>query len=113
MTGRTRFGVAALAAFSPLFAVALATPSDAGPSMSTRWSNTGLSLDRCKSRAEEAVRDAGFRNVRVLKFSIFAERGDYSIMARCITEKNMIFFAVAGPQVQRTSRMLDDVANNY
>ncbi len=85
----------------------------AGPSMSTKWSNTGLSLERCKERAEEAVRDAGFRSIKVLQFSIFAERGDYSIMVRCITEKKMVFFAVAGPQVERTTRFVDEVGDNF
>jgi hypothetical protein len=85
----------------------------AGPSMSTKWSNTGLSLERCKERAEEAVRDAGFRSLKVLKFSIFAERGDYSIMVRCISDKKMVFFAVAGPQVDRTTRYVDEVGDKF
>ncbi len=85
----------------------------AGPSMSTKWSNTKHTLERCKDRAEDAVRDAGFRSVKVLQYSVFAERGDYSIMVRCITDKGMVFFAVAGPRVERTTRYVDEVGDKF
>ena len=91
----------------------ISTAALAGPSMSTKWSNTTLPLDRCKSRAEEALRGASFRGLKVLNYSVYAERGDYSAMVRCATDKQMVFFVVAGPQVERTSRYLDTIADGY
>ncbi len=85
----------------------------AGPSMSTKWTNTTLPLDRCKSRAEGALRDAKFSGIKVLNYSVFAERGAYSAMVRCATDKQMVFFVVAGPQVERASRYLDSIADGY
>ena len=38
----------------------VSTAALAGPSMSTKWGNTSLPLDRCKSRAESALKNAGF-----------------------------------------------------
>ena len=91
----------------------VSTAALAGPSMSTKWNNTDLSLDRCKSRAEEALREAGFRGIKVLNYSVFAERGDYSAMVRCATDKQMVFFVVAGPQVERTNRYVDDIGDGF
>ena len=91
----------------------VSTAALAGPSMSTKWSNTDLNLDRCKSRAEKALEDAGFKGIKVLNYSVFAERGDYSAMVRCATDKQMVFFVVAGPQVERTNRYVDDIGDGF
>jgi hypothetical protein len=85
----------------------------AGPSVSTKWSETTLNLERCKTRAESAVRDAGFRGVKVLQFSVFGERGDYSAMVRCATDKGLVYFVVAGPQVDRTNRYVENIGEGF
>ena len=85
----------------------------AGPSMSTKWSNTTLPLDRCKSRAEGALRDAGFKGIKVLNYSVYAERGAYSAMVRCATDKEMVFYVVAGPRVERCNRYIDDIGDGF
>jgi hypothetical protein len=84
-----------------------------GPSMSTRWNNTSLTLERCKARAEDALREAGFRDVKELQFSVFAQRGEYSAMVRCATDKEIVFFVVAGPQVERTNRYVDEIGDGF
>ena len=91
----------------------VSTAALAGPSMSTKWNNTDLSLDRCKSRAEKALADAGFKGIKVLNYSVFAERGDYSAMVRCATDKSIAFFVVAGPQVERCNRYVDDIGDGF
>ena len=100
-----------------VFAVALSmlggTAAVAGPSMSTKWTTTTLSLDRCKSRGEDALRDAKFKGVKVPQYSVFGERGDYSAMIRCATDKGVIFFVVAGPEVDRANRYVDDVSEGF
>jgi hypothetical protein len=96
-----------------LAASLISTAALAGPSMSTKWNTTSLNLDRCKQRAEDALREAGFRSVKVLQFSVFAERGDYSAMVRCATDKEVVFFVVAGPQVERTNRYVDDIGDGF
>jgi hypothetical protein len=89
------------------------TASFAGPSMTTKWNTTTLSLERCKSRGEDALRDAKFRGVKVLQYSVFGERGDYSAMIRCATEKGVVFFVIAGPEVDRASRYVDEVSEGF
>ena len=96
-----------------LTACLVSTAALAGPSMSTKWNSTTLPLDRCKSKAEDALREAGFRDIKVLNFSVFAERGAYSAMVRCATDKTMVFFAVAGPQVERCNRYVDDIGDAF
>ncbi len=96
-----------------LTACLVSTAAFAGPSMTTKWSNTDLNLDRCKSRAQKALEDDGFKGIKVLNYSVFAERGDYSAMVRCATDKTMVFFAVAGPQVERCNRYVDDIGDGF
>jgi hypothetical protein len=91
----------------------VSTAAFAGPSMTTKWNTTNLNLERCKQRAEDALREAGFRSVKVLQYSVFAERGDYSAMVRCITDKEVVFFVVSGPQVERTSRYVDEIGDGF
>ena len=96
-----------------LAACLISSAALAGPSMSTKWNDTTLSLERCKERAERALRDANFSGIKVLNYSVFGERGDYSAMVRCATDKTMVFFVVAGPQVERTNRYVDDIGDGF
>ena len=90
----------------------VSTTALAGPSIST-GETMALPLDRCKSRAEGALRDAGFSGIKVLNYSVYAERGAYSAMVRCATDKQMVFYVVAGPRVERTSRYIDNISDSY
>ena len=100
-----------------VFAVALAMSAGsaaiAGPSMSTKWNTTTLSLERCKARGEDALRDAKFKGIKVLNYSVFGERGDYSAMVRCATDKGVVFFVIAGPEVERTNRYVDEISEGF
>ena len=89
------------------------TAALAGPSMSTKWNTTTLSLERCKDRAEDSMREARFKGVKVLQYSVFGERGDYSAMIRCATEKGVVFFVIAGPQVDRANRYVDEISEGF
>jgi len=96
--------------------VMLGTPHSAAiarTNISTKWSAISITLERCKSRAEDAMRDAGFRNVQVLQFSVYGERGEYSAMVRCAPEKGVVFFVVAGPQVERVNRYVDNIGDGF
>ena len=99
--------------FVAFAACLISSTAFAGPSMSTKWNDTTLSLEQCKERAERALRDANFSGIKVLNYSVFGERGDYSAMVRCATDKTMVFFAVAGPQVERTNRYVDDIGDGF
>ncbi len=100
-----------------VFAVALGilggSAAFAGPSMTTKWNTTTLSLERCKARGEDALRDAKFKGIKVLQYSVFGERGDYSAMIRCATDKGVVFFVIAGPEVDRANRYVDDVSDGF
>jgi hypothetical protein len=55
--------------------------------MTTKWNTTTLSLERCKARGEDALRDAKF--------------------------KGIVFFVIAGPEVDRANRYVDDVSDGF
>ena len=88
----------------------VSTAAVAGPSMSTKWNDTDLSLERCR-RALRSAAPANFRGIKVLTYSVFAERGD--IPRCCATDKTMVFFVVAGPEVERTNKYVDDIGDNF
>ncbi len=104
---------AALALLSALAANAASTAAVAGPSMSASWTAAAISLEACKERSQQAAKKAGFKTIRALQYSVFAESGDYSAMLRCATEKEAVFFAVAGPRVDRANRYIDDLAEAF
>jgi len=57
-----------------------------------RWHN-------CIRRAEDATRRAGFEwEMSTVLESVFRERGAYASMIRCVPERGIVFFVVAGPQ---------------
>ena len=87
--------VTALTALASLFpAIAYA----AAVGLSTSWQDTTLTERECISRAELAMRDAGFsRNLEFVGQSVFGDRGDYSASVRCITSRGIVFFLAAGP----------------
>ncbi len=104
-------------AFAP--AVALAAP----PRFSTSWtSSDSTSHASCISRARSAMRDAGFTNLEVVgdsannprgDTSIFGDSGEYSGSVRCITNRGIIMFMVAGPQSSTSSSLRRSIAESF
>jgi hypothetical protein len=66
-----------------------------------------MSQNDCISRAEEAVKEAGFnRNFETLRSGAFGVNGSYSVSVRCEAPKGIVFFAVAGPDNKTASNLV-------
>jgi hypothetical protein len=92
--------VIAITAFSPLPAFA------DYPIIFNNAKYIRMSAETCKRRAEIAVRRAGFtQNFEPISLGAFGVRGEYSASVRCETSKGIVFFAVAGPENETTSRL--------
>ena len=85
----------------------------AGPSMASKMSPTKLDLDACKQRAQEVAKKASFKISKVLQFSVYAERDSYAVIIRCSPEQGVVFFAVAGPRMERCASYVDEIGDDF
>ena len=79
----------------------------------TNWKNTDLSQAACLENAGKAIRDGGFKPLQSSQYSRFGGIGDYTVSIRCISEKQMVFFVVAGPNNDTASKYLDAVIAKF
>jgi hypothetical protein len=98
-----------------LLAVAAAPgPASAGPSMSTSLQPTSLDLPACLKRGEEIMRETGLtKNLQVLQTTVYGEQGDYTASVRCLPDKDIVFFIVAGPRPDRASKLMTDLRGKF
>jgi hypothetical protein len=85
----------------------------AGPAVTTNWQETTLSFQECLQRGESAMRSAGFGRFERTGQSVFAQRGDYTASVRCLEDKEIAFFVVAGPAQSDTKRYMDTIYNKF
>ena len=77
------------------------------PALSTNWKATELAQDDCVARAETVAREAGLTtNLEKVGQSIFGESGDYTAWVRCIADKGLVVFVVAGPKLEEARKFL-------
>ena len=83
-----------------LLALAASVPSSAvNMSISSSWRPTSLGRYDCVLQAEDATRRAGFQyEMSTVQESVFGERGAYASLIRCVPERGIVFFVVAGPR---------------
>ena len=93
--------------------LALATGAQASTAITTQWNDTTLSQSECLKRAETAIRRGGFDSLAHTQESRHGVRGDYSVSIRCMAEKGVVFFVVAGPSRDRTPKYMDDVFKEF
>jgi hypothetical protein len=99
-----------LAVSAALVTAAFATP----PAMSTRWTGTTLSKEECVEKGSRALRAEGFtKGFEVVNTTVFGERGDYTAAVRCATEKEIVFFVVAGPVAKQASSYNANIAGRF
>jgi hypothetical protein len=83
------------------------SPLQTAPALSTNWKDTDLAQDDCVARAEQVARDAGLTTkLEKVGQSIFGENGDYTGWVRCIADKNIVVFVVAGPELEEARKFL-------
>jgi hypothetical protein len=86
----------------------------AGPAMSTTWVSTALDESACVQRAEHLVRDAGpSRNVRIIGPTVFGQISAYTASIRCIPDKGVVMFVVAGPDLEAARRHLRQISEKF
>lgn len=86
----------------------------ASTSMTSRWEETDLDFEACRARMAVVVRQGGFtKNVTVNPSSIYAERGNYTALVRCLKDKGVVFFVVAGPDTKTAERYNDLIADKF
>jgi hypothetical protein len=69
------------------------------PALSTSWANMTISQEDCLDRAEQALRQHAFRRIERIRESVFGDTKDGRSQAviRCAPDKQIAFFAMAGP----------------
>jgi hypothetical protein len=101
--------IGALVAFVGTLPAALA-----GPSMSTNWTATTLEQTECLRRAERVMRDAGLsRNFEIVGQSVFGQIDAYTAVVRCIADKGVVMFVVAGPTLDESRRRMRELFDKF
>ncbi len=68
----------------------------------------------CIKRSEVAVKSTGFdRNFELIGDGAFAVNGEYSVSVRCEMSRGVVFFAVAGPDNDIASKLVDRVQQAF
>ena len=77
----------------------VATAAAAAPGMSSAWLSIDVSQEQCVQKGTATIRRNGFgsRFEVLANAAIYGERGDYTAMVRCVAEKGIVYFVVAGP----------------
>lgn len=103
-------GVAILVAALSLVA---ATAAAAPPSMHSTWKATKLNQSACMDRANTLLASGGFTDLQRGTFSVYAQKGEYSIIISCLADKGLAYFVVAGPLANDCRSLADIVAEPF
>ncbi|CAN1212951.1 hypothetical protein TUMEXPCC7403_22295 [Tumidithrix helvetica PCC 7403] len=75
---------------------------------------TNLTQEECVDNAGAAMRRAGFtKNFEFIGSGAFGVRGRYSASIRCVADRRIVFFAVAGPDNQTASDLVEELQNTF
>jgi hypothetical protein len=111
---RAGFGIWLGASFGIFTLAGACQPAFAGPSMSSNWTATTLDQKECLRRAERVVRDAGLsRNFEIVGQSVFGQVDAYTAVVRCIADKGVVIFVVAGPTLDESRRRMRDIFDKF
>ncbi|NKB18152.1 MAG: hypothetical protein HC770_08880 [Pseudanabaena sp. CRU_2_10] len=76
--------------------------------------DTNLSQGRCVDNAGATMKRAGFtERFEFLRTGAFAVKGRYSAIIRCTADKNVVFFAVAGPDNKTAENLVVRLRNSF
>jgi hypothetical protein len=87
----------------------------AGPAMSSAWLIINVSQDECIRRGTAAVRGNTFttRFEVISNASIYGERGEYTALVRCVAEKGIVYFVVAGPRGETSTNHMNAMRDGF
>ncbi len=73
-----------------------------------------MNQEACIRRSAVAVKRSGFdRNFELIGDGSFAVNGEYSVSVRCEMSRGVVFFAVAGPDNDTASKLVDKVQKAF
>ena len=90
----------------------------AEPAIVTKWLSTTMPIRECTQQAEKALRANQFTRVDVVGDSktdknVFGNRGNYVASINCITEKEIAYFVVSGPDSDTTQKYVDALQDKF
>ena len=88
-------------------------PAFAGPAVTTEWIEERISLESCRTKVADAMRNAGVGNVEPKRFTVFGHKGEYTVAIRCMPDQNVVFFIVSGGQLKSSDDLLDSILAAY
>lgn len=81
--------------------------------ITTNWKETKLSMNECLDRAADAIRGAGgWGKVLNTSDARHGIRGLYTAQIRCIPDKEIVIFVVAGPS-NITEKYTDQLVDHF
>jgi len=95
---------------------AVAPPAKAGPSMSSGVAVIGtIDQETCLARGANATKALGFTTGLeiVSNNSVYGEMNAYTLHIRCFADMGVVFFIVAGPSGEVTSKVLTAVKERF
>lgn len=85
-----------------------------GVGMSNTWTDMNMTKARCIQQATLAVKRAGFtENFEVAGESVFADQEDYSVLFRCVADKELAYIVVAGPDSDLADEYVSDIEEGF
>ena len=72
-----------------------------------------MTQDICLKQAEAAIRHGGFDDIQNTPSSRYGTLGQYTATIRCIADKHLVFFIIAGPSNKETPRYMDQVYSGF
>ncbi len=110
MTGTRECAGAALA-----IAALAATAATAAPGMSSAWLSIEVSQEECIRKGTATIRRNGFtsRFEVLANAAIYGERGGYTALVRCVAEKGIVYFVVAGPDSPASATHMMTLRNGF
>jgi hypothetical protein len=76
--------------------------------------DTNLTQVECVDNSGEALKRAGFsENFEFLRDGAFGVRGRYSAIIRCVANKSVVFFAVAGSDNKTAEELVVRLRNSF
>src|SRR5262245_20796393 len=92
-----------LFACSVIAAVSAPPAASADTAIATRWRQMRLDQDNCMSYARLAIFRSGFEKADPGSQTMSGKKGEYTASIRCLSEQQMVFFIVAGPDAGTAS----------
>jgi len=84
------------------------------PSMSTSWRSVTVDQATCIARAQAAMQAAGLtQNYETVGESVYGEVTSYTGAIRCVANKGLVYFVVAGPDVKLASQHQQSLVRQF